>query len=93
MVRYMWNQINTRTLEVMLFCIASGKGDLCYSVRKDLIPSRVAFLRSQKNTMASYHHNRRYKGAKSIWDWTFSDWIAFAAISMIIGIIYYFSKP
>lgn len=92
MVLYKCTQINTRIPEVMLFCIASGNGVICYGIRKDLCTSEWRLLRCLKNAMAFYHHNRRYKGAKSIWDWSFSDWIAYFVILSILGIIYFFTK-
>lgn len=43
MIIYKWTQHNISEVKRCFFSIVSGKGDLCYSFRKVLCPSRVAF--------------------------------------------------
>jgi len=85
-----WTQINIRTLEVMPFCITSRNSVIRYSVRKNLCPSEWRFLLFQ---MKYYQKKLKYKGAKSIWDWSLSEWIGYAIILIIFALIYYFSNP
>jgi len=48
MLLYGWTQFNITETWSDVFCIVPRKGDLCYSFRKGLCPSRVVLLLCKK---------------------------------------------
>jgi hypothetical protein len=81
MVIFMWTQLNILT--------EAERATLLQSSVRSCVQVGLSFLLCK---MKYYKKNLRYKGAKSIWNWSLSDWIAYIIILIIFGIIYYFSK-
>ena len=71
-----------------MHCIVPGNGVIRYGFRKGLCTSEWRLLLCKN----MYYRKHKYKGAKPIWDWSFSDLIAYLIILSILGIIYFFTK-